>query len=554
MGRMTYAPSTPATRTPGRVAATVDRLLARAMRLPKARTTFTQREERVPMRDGVVLLGEHYVPTTPHPLGTVLIRTPYGRTGPLDLVTSRVLAARGYHVFVQSCRGTFGSGGTFDPMANEAADGHDTVAWLRAQEWFDGRLGTAGASYLGWTQWALMTDPPAELQAAAVLVGPSDMYRTTHGTGAFALSDFLGWADVVTHQESGGRLAQSVRAMLPNGPRKAAMAGLPLGASAETILQGRAPWYAEWVRHEERTDPYWTPRRVEQALDRATAPVLLLSGWQDLFVEQTLEHYGKLRARGVDVALTVGPWTHIGLALHGAGVVANELLAWFDEHLAGAVGRTRAPVRIHVNGAQRWQDLPDWPPPSTPHVLHARHGGALATTAPADAQPLGGFRYDPSDPTPTVGGRLLDGATAGVKDNRPLEARPDVVMFTTEPLTAPLQVIGMPVVELDHETDNPHADVFVRVLDVDPKGRSRNVSDLMRRLDPAAGTRRALQLTLDPCAHQFGAGHRIRLLVAGGSFPRYSRNTGTGDPLLTATKLVGSTHTVHSATLTLPAS
>src|SRR5262249_4669833 len=112
------------------------------------------------MRDGVVLLGEHYVPATPRALGTVLIRTPYNRHVLLpDINSARVFAARGYHVLVQSCRGTFGSGGEFDPMAGEADDGQDTVAWLREQDWFNGRLATYGPSYLGWTQWALMSDP-----------------------------------------------------------------------------------------------------------------------------------------------------------------------------------------------------------------------------------------------------------------------------------------------------------------------------------------------------------------------------------------------------------
>ena len=144
------------------------------------------------MRDGAVLLAEHHVPATDHPLGTVLVRTPYGRSiARWTRSPPATLAVRGYHVLVQSVRGTFGSGGVFDPMVDEERDGHDTVAWLREQPWFDGRLATYGASYLGWTQWTLMTDPPPELRAAVVLVAPHDFAASVYSTGAFAFHGFL---------------------------------------------------------------------------------------------------------------------------------------------------------------------------------------------------------------------------------------------------------------------------------------------------------------------------------------------------------------------------
>ncbi|MBV9923239.1 MAG: CocE/NonD family hydrolase, partial [Pseudonocardia sp.] len=157
-----------------------DRIATRVLGLPPVRTAAVRREERIPMRDGAVLLAEHHVPSTEHPLGTVLVRTPYGRRSPLDALSSRVLAVRGYHVLVQSVRGTFGSGGVFDPMVDEERDGQDTVAWLREQPWFDGRLATYGASYLGWTQWTLMADPPPELRAAVVLVAPHDFAASVY--------------------------------------------------------------------------------------------------------------------------------------------------------------------------------------------------------------------------------------------------------------------------------------------------------------------------------------------------------------------------------------
>ena len=164
------------------------------------------------MRDGVDLLTDHYAPETTHPAGTILVRCPYGRAFPFSFIYAQIYAARGYHVVFQSVRGTFGSGGRFVPMVHEADDAADTVAWLREQAWFTGTFGTIGLSYLGFTQWALMSDPPAELAAAVVTVGPHDLHGTSWGTGSFALNDFLGWADMMAHQERGAlpRLAYQV--------------------------------------------------------------------------------------------------------------------------------------------------------------------------------------------------------------------------------------------------------------------------------------------------------------------------------------------------------
>lgn len=162
--------------------------------LPRATTRYTVGHVRVPMRDGVQLVADHYAPATSQPVGTLLVRGPYGRRFPFSLVFARIYAARGYHVVLQSVRGTFGSGGVFEPMVNEAADGADTVAWLREQPWFTGRFGTIGLPYLGFTQWALLHDPPPELAAAVITVGPHDFRASVWGTGSFTVNDFLAGA------------------------------------------------------------------------------------------------------------------------------------------------------------------------------------------------------------------------------------------------------------------------------------------------------------------------------------------------------------------------
>ena len=524
-----------------------DTALARALGAPRARNRYTVEAVRVPMRDGVVLVADHFTPATARPRGTALVRTPYGRGFPTSHLNGRLLAAHGYHVLIQSVRGTFGSGGTFTPMAQETTDGLDTVAWLRDQSWFDGRLATLGGSYLGWTQWTLLQEPPPEVKTVIVYVGPHDFRAAVYGRGAFTLGDFLGWTDQVATQEDGGLLRRALRGATADRRMAPILAGLPLPEAAEPLLRGRAPWYRHWLSHPDADDPWWEPYRATVALRRVNVPVLLVGGWQDLFIDQTLEQYAALHERGVDVGLTVGGWTHLEVGTRGASTVHRETLAWLDQHLAGDGPARRRPVHVFRTGERAWYEFDAWPPPSTPAAYHLGADGTL-TADPADRGDPATvtFRYDPADPTPSVGGRVMTGST-GVRDNRALEARSDVLTFTSDPLPAAVDLAGSPVAELAVEVDNPYADVFARLCDVDRRGRSRNVADRLLRLDPAvpAGTVQRLALVLDPCFHRVRPGHRLRLQVSGGAFPRYARNLGTDGTPAEGHVMRPSVHTVH---------
>lgn len=492
------------------------------------------------MRDGVELLATHYVPETATPAGTLLVRCPYGRAFPFSTVFGTAYAMRGYHVVLQSVRGTFGSGGEFVPMVSEAADGADTVAWLRTQPWFTGSFATIGLSYLGFTQWALLTDPPPELKAAIICVGPHDFNDSSWGTGAFTLNDFLGWSYLAAHQEE-PRLRVAARQFTAPRTVNRATHQLPLGETGRTLLGNGATWYESWLEHPDADDPFWAELRASEALDRVEAPVLLISGWQDLFLPQTLEQFRRLRARNVPTALTVGSWTHPELMSAGAPTVLRESLAWLDTHLRGQPAPPRSPVRVHVTHAD-WIELPDWPPPMTEHVLYLQPAHRLSATPPQDTAAPSTFTYDPADPTPTIGGRLL-ATEGGYRDDSVLATRADVLDFTGDPLPADLYVIGTPHVELSHSCDNPNYDLFVRVSEVDAKGRSHNVTDAFRRL--STHSQAPLQLDLDPIAYRFRAGSRIRVLVAGGSHPRFARNLGTGEPVVSGLSMKPATHTVY---------
>jgi putative CocE/NonD family hydrolase len=518
------------------------RALARTLRLPAPTTSYTVSSVKIPMRDGVELVADVYEPTG-ETVGTLLARGPYGRAFPFSMVFADLHAARGYRVVLQSVRGTFGSGGDFAPMEHEVADGADTVEWMRRQPWFTGRFATIGISYLGFTQFALLQDPPPELVTSVIVAGPHDMSLSAWGTGSFTVNDFLGWSNLVAHQEDPGRLRAGIRQLRAQKSVVRAAAEAPLGASGRALLGDGATWWESWLTPPAEDNPFWGPLKVDSALDRVQVPLLLLSGWQDLFLPQTLHQFRHLRERGVDVALTMGPWTHTQLLFAGLATIARETQEWLDTHLAGRPAAARSGRFRFFVANEGWRALPDWPPTTTGRPLYLQPGGGLAETAPT-AGSSASFRYDPTEPTPTIGGRLLS-PDGGYRDDTALAARRDVLSFTSDVLTTDLVVHGSPVAELAHSSDNPYVDVFVRISEVDAKGRSRNVSDGYRRL---AQLTDHVSLELDAISHRFRAGTRIRVLIAGGSFPRFDRNLGHGEATSTGSQLATSTHEVHFGT------
>ena len=518
-----------------------DGLATRLLGLPPVTTDYTvSRDIRVPMGDGVELAADLYQPRS-DAVGTLLIRGPYGRHLPLALPLARVFAARGYHALFVSSRGTFGSGGTFDPMRNEEGDGHDVVTWMLRQPWFTGTFATLGPSYLGHTQWALLADPPPELAAAIVAVGPHDFCEHVWGTGAFRL-DFLGWSNQMVHQEDGTPLQVMLQSARDRRRIRPVLNELPLVSPASTFLGGRAPWYTDWVTRPDPRDPFWAPMQHGVALDRVEVPVLLFGGWQDIFLEHTVHQYQRLHERGVDVAMTIGAWSHVDTVAKGLPITTRETWDWLEEHVAKRAGRRRpSPVRVYVTGADAWRDLPTWPPQTSAQTWFLHPGRRLSLDPPPTDGPPSSFTYDPADPTPTIGGPLLSAKSR--VDDTGLAVRPDVLSFTSATLDGAVEVMGSPVVELAHDSDNPHADVFARLSEVGRDGTSHNVTEGYLRLEPAdaAGM---VTLRLRDAAHLFTAGSRIRLLIAGGSHPQFARNLGTDENPGTGSALRAARHSV----------
>ncbi|MCX4530499.1 CocE/NonD family hydrolase [Streptomyces sp. NBC_00841] len=499
----------------------------------------------VPAADGSPLRTDHYFPRAAGDFPTLVVRSPYGRGVPWSPMYGMLFAEQGFHVVLQSCRGTGGSGGRFDLWRNEADDGQATVTWLRKQSWFNGRLGTVGPSYLGYVQWALALDPPPELKAMVVQVGLHDPYALFHTDGALRLENALAVGVGMTYQHRG--IGPLVRATLRLQRRlRAITTAQPLRGAYVSALGGEVPWLDDVMTHPDANDPYWLGASPGEAAKRLSVPTGLITGWHDALADQTFEQYGRLRRAGCETALLVGPWTHTSALQQGWPEVFAESLAWLRAHLcADPSGLRPTGVRVHVGGAGEWRDLDDWPLTPAATSWFPAPDGYLTQQAPTDNTPLTSIRYDPADPTPSIGGPLLS-RTAGPRDNSILEAREDVLTFTGPPLAEPVDVLGPVFARLSISTDTGYADVFTRLCDVDAQGRSINVCDGLAQLRTVEEAPSTVTVPMSSTAHRFAAGHRVRWQISGGAHPRYARNPGTGESSVDATDFTPVRITLHA--------
>ncbi|GLZ50384.1 CocE/NonD family hydrolase [Actinomycetospora sp. NBRC 106378] len=516
-------------------------------------------------RDGVVLVADVYRPAAEGSWPTLLHRTPYDRTDP-TLVSAIVadplrLARQGFAVVVQDVRGRFASGGETDFAVQEVDDGYDAVEWAAAQPWSTGDVGIYGSSYHAIAALNAVAARPPHLRAALAMIGGADMAATSWPGGTFELGFLALYSlgqTVDTLRRTGrlDRLADVQRAATdPLGT----VSTLPLTAVPVLDDPTVAPAWHDRLAHAPG-DPWWHRHpNVHRDPSLVGVPLLQVAAYRD-FLSPPM--FRLAETLGDPHRFVAGPWAHGGVytghtgarvlpdTAGGVGAWGPLIAAWFDRHLRGGEGRHRFltddPVHYYLGGENRWTSAASWPPPSSGTRLDLLEEPAS-------------IRADPRDPVPTTGGAMSAPPLGpdGIQDQRVLDGRDDVLVLATEPLVDPLTVVGRPRLEVEFSTTAVDADVCVTLVDVEPGGYAVPVAEGAARLRTALGRfvtpdeRVAVTVELHDTAHVFRARHRLRVQIAGSSFPRRSRNlhTATAPEQGTLDEAVVATHTVHAATL-----
>ena len=554
-------------------------------------TLTVDRHVSVPMRDGVILSADVYRPAGVGPFPTVLVRTPYdkGSHGPSPLLIR--VASAGYAVMVQDTRGRYMSGGEFIPFVYERDDGFDTIEWLVAQPWCNGKIGMYGGSYVGVTQWQAALSRHPALKAIVPNVTASNLHHGwVYQGGAFELGFNLSWTaaglshDTALKAHGGDMSAPDMQELLDiTDTQTAAFETLPL--RGREILQRHARYYDQWLDHPSYDD-LWETLDVRPAYHDLSVAALNLGGWYDIFLAGTLENFSGLRAASADPSrhqLMVGPWHHEGLrsgnpigrmtfGIRSTGGYVDEggmHLRWYDRWLRdednGVEGEP--PARLFVMGAGRWRTADSWPLPGTDFQDWFFHSGGRANSASGDGvlsrdapseEPPDSFVYNPRNPVPSVGGPLCCNnvfTLGGAFDQRAVEQREDVLVYTTPPLEHDIEVTGPLKVVLFAASTAPDTDFTAKLVDVHPCGLAQNLNDGIIRARYRQSMREPMPITpnevveyeidLIGTSNMFRAGHRIRVEISSSNFPRFDRNPNTGESIATATELVNAMQTIH---------
>ncbi len=546
-----------------------------------------RRDLPVPMRDGVLLRADLWLPDPalhPGPRPGLVCRTPYGKGRDEGEVRLAERAARqGYAVLLQDVRGRYASEGVFEPHVAEGRDGHDTIEWVAAQDWCDGRVGTFGLSYPGCAQWLAALERPPHLKAMAPAMSYARLVDCMYYGGVFD-ADWLRWGVVSMAPDERARRGL---AGLP-GPATEPEAWADWQARPEEAREGflpladlpdleATPYVRRWLTTPPAS-PWWNFADMTGRYADIDCAVLHLDGWLDDAYGPKgaiANHLGLCAARkgsgDARSRLVLGPWAH-GIAAvdgrerHGTRELGPQayidydglVLDFMDRHVRGLQNAQAAPVRYFVMGANRWVDAPFWPPPATELALHLHAPppgtpvGALLPSPPG-AHGCSSFVNDPKDPLREPPDRAM-----GAHDLRDLLdlAGDKLAAWQSEPLPHDLTVAGNIRAELFLSLDAPDADIYVKIQDVAPDGAAyplMNARAEVQRLSMRGNGPQPLEPgRVHPVAigtlltaNTFLAGHRIRVLVCASWFPALSRNLQTGESEATSSATRPATLTIH---------
>lgn len=529
---------------------------------------------RVPMRDGVELSADLFLPRDAGRCPTVLIRTPYSNNNEQLIEKGTRLAAAGYACAIQDVRGRWDSSGDYYPFLNEAEDGFDTQEWIGRQDFSDGTIGTAGGSYLGTTQWRSAPLGSSYLKCMAPRVICTDYHSgLLYPGGALQLNVAMTWG-MRTHAHTGQDIEFH--------QWSEAFRHLPLH-DVDSSAGRNLPFWQDWIAHPSYDD-YWEAMDDTRLFEQITVPAFNMGGWYDLYANQTFSNFNGLRLGGGSnearqSKLIVGPWPHALSTSTQTGDVdfgeaslvdlEAEEMRWFERWLRGVDNgiEHEAPLRLFLMGANRWRDADEWPLADTDwQTWHLHSGGkansvlgdgVLSPEVPGDENP-DEFIYDPSHPVQTAGGNNCCSPHIvpwGPYDQRSVEMRGDVLVYTSPPMAQDTEVTGPIEVVLFAATDGPDTDFTAKLVDVWPSGYAMNLCDGIRRgrfLESRraskllqAGTVYEWRIEVGVTGNVFQKGHRIRLEISSSNFPRFDRNPNTWTEYGKSAEMRRAAQTVH---------
>jgi len=518
----------------------------------------------IAMRDGARLSANVFLPSGRGRFPTILVRTPYNKG--LDITPYyEAFVNRGYAVVAQDVRGRYESEGAFLPMTQEVNDGDDTIDWIANQPWSNGKVGMVGGSYVGIVQWKAALSGNPHLKAIFPVVSGYDDYRDRYYStgGAMKLGNRLEW------------MSENMRAPGYHPDFGKFVLHLPLRTGDVAALGWKSPLYASVIAHP-AFDSFWRSISTREHLDKVKTPVFSVGGWYDNFVQSDLEAFAALHKRSSVNRILIGPWPHNmstpfqGVSFGGgsSAPVRDLQMEWFDQWLMGKDSSllSTPPVRLFEMGANRWLDLHEWPPEGAARKAFYLESGGRANSLSGDGGlneklPAGAadrYLFDPNTPVPTRGGAVCCNPRIfpwGPMDQRSVEGRKDVLVYTTRPLKRDLEAIGPVQVVLYVATSARDTDFTAKLVDVFPDGEARNLTDGILRLryrnslekPELAKPGEVYRITVDAgvTGNVFLKGHRIRVEISSSNFPRFDRNPNTGGKIADAVKLNKASQTVY---------
>jgi len=522
----------------------------------------TQLHVLVPMRDGVHLSANIFRPTGVAAVPALLIRTPYGK-GVEPTANYVSFVDHGYAVVVQDVRGRYESQGHFSPLEQESGDGDDTLNWIAKQPWSNGKVGMEGGSYMGIVQWKVAPLNNPHLKALFPWVSGDDDYRDRFYStgGAMKLGHRLLWIE---------ENLRNYELPVPDFHRY--IWTIPL-RQADVAATGRRSHLFQKALDHPDYDDYWQALSIQKQLKTVTVPVFSIGGWYDNYVESDLDAFAILSKRNASNRIVIGPWPHDpSIKFDGvdfgpdAKVGFRRLqLEWFDQWLKGKEPSTppRPVVRLFVMGANQWRDENEWPIARAQSTRFYMDSAGRANTSSGDGElspqlPLrwrkssspDTFTYDPHNPVITRGGAVCCTPAVfpwGPLDQRSVEKREDVLVYSSAPLAADLEVTGNIQLTLFASSTAPDTDFTGKLVDVFPDGQARNLTDGILRaryrnslsksemLTPGEITK--FKIDLGVTSNLFRKGHRIRIEISSSNFPRFDRNPNTGRVIADETEL-----------------